>query len=136
MTYKGYTARIEFDPRDNIFVGRVLGVKAIIGFHGETVAQLHADFKAAIDLMIEDCKSRGCAGVIIAIILSGGHAAWRRPAATASTIVSFALRCIARARTYFFLLSAATTAGCDHSFSNFLQANIIATAKCTRDAVA
>jgi len=59
MTYKGYTARIEFDPRDNIFVGRVLGVKAIIGFHGETVANLHADFKAAIDLMIEDCKSRG-----------------------------------------------------------------------------
>jgi len=38
MTYKGYTARIKFDMRDNIFVGRVLGVKAIIGFHGETVA--------------------------------------------------------------------------------------------------
>lgn len=25
MTHKGYTARIEFDERDNIFVGRVLG---------------------------------------------------------------------------------------------------------------
>jgi predicted HicB family RNase H-like nuclease len=24
MTYKGYKARIEFDPRDNIFVGQVL----------------------------------------------------------------------------------------------------------------
>jgi len=55
MTYKGYTARIEFDERDNIFVGRVLGVKAIIGFHGETVAELRADFEAAIDFMIEDC---------------------------------------------------------------------------------
>jgi len=39
MSYKGYTAHIEFDERDNIFVGRVLGVKAIIGFHGETVTE-------------------------------------------------------------------------------------------------
>ncbi|AUB82095.1 type II toxin-antitoxin system HicB family antitoxin [Candidatus Thiodictyon syntrophicum] len=59
MTYKGYTARIEFDERDNLFVGRVLGVKAIIGFHGETVAELRTDFEAAIDFMIEDCRIRG-----------------------------------------------------------------------------
>ena len=59
MTYKDYTARIEFDKRDNIFAGRVLGVKAIIGFHGETVAELRADFEASIDFMIEDCKARG-----------------------------------------------------------------------------
>ena len=59
MTYRGYTARIEFDERDNIFVGRVLGVRAIIGFHGETVAQLRADFEAAIDFMIKDCKAKG-----------------------------------------------------------------------------
>jgi predicted HicB family RNase H-like nuclease len=59
MTYKGYTARVEFDDHDNIFVGRVLGVNAIIGFHGETVAELRADFMAAIDFMIEDCRARG-----------------------------------------------------------------------------
>lgn len=47
MTYKGYMARIDFDDRDAIFVGRVLGVKAIIGFHGETVTELRADFEAA-----------------------------------------------------------------------------------------
>jgi predicted HicB family RNase H-like nuclease len=55
----GYIARIEFDERDAIFVGRVLGVKAIIGFHGETVAELRTDFEAAIDFMIDDCKARG-----------------------------------------------------------------------------
>jgi predicted HicB family RNase H-like nuclease len=59
MSYRGYTARIEFDERDAIFVGRVLGVKAIIGFHGETVAELRADFEAAIDFMVEDCEARG-----------------------------------------------------------------------------
>lgn len=56
MTYKNYTARVEFDPRDNIFVGRVLGVRDIIGFHGETVADLTADFHAAIEHYIEVCK--------------------------------------------------------------------------------
>ena len=30
MQYKGYTARIEFDDRDNIFVGRVLGLRTIM----------------------------------------------------------------------------------------------------------
>lgn len=59
MKYRGYTARIEFDDRDNIFVGRVLGVRAIIGFHGETVSELRADFEAAIDHMIEECAKRG-----------------------------------------------------------------------------
>ena len=40
MNHKGYTARVEFDERDNIFVGRVLGLHTMIRFHGETVAEL------------------------------------------------------------------------------------------------
>ena len=40
MTYKGYTARIEYDERDNLFSGRILGIRSIISFHGETVAEL------------------------------------------------------------------------------------------------
>ena len=40
MTTQGYTARVDFDDRDDIFVGRVLGVRDIISFHGETVDQL------------------------------------------------------------------------------------------------
>ena len=54
MSRKGYTARVEFDDRDNIFVGRVLGTRAVIGFHCDTVDQLRAEFQAAI----EDCDRR------------------------------------------------------------------------------
>ena len=61
LTYKGYTASVGFDERDNLFVGRVLGVRDIIGFHGETVAELRADFEAAIDFMLQDCQARGIA---------------------------------------------------------------------------
>ena len=61
MNYKNYTARIEFDERDNILVGRVLGLRAMISFHGETVAELHAAFEAAIDDFLLDCKEQGLA---------------------------------------------------------------------------
>lgn len=59
MTYKGYEARVEFDPRDNIFVGRVLGVPESITFHGESVPNLTRDFHAAINHYVADCKATG-----------------------------------------------------------------------------
>ncbi|NLW35999.1 MAG: type II toxin-antitoxin system HicB family antitoxin [Syntrophorhabdus aromaticivorans] len=59
MTYKRYTARIEFDERDNIFIGKVIGIADSITFHGETVKELREDFQAAIDHYIADCAATG-----------------------------------------------------------------------------
>ena len=59
MTYKGYMARIEFDERDNIFAGRIIGIMDSITFHGETVKELKTDFHAAIDHYIADCLATG-----------------------------------------------------------------------------
>jgi len=59
MTYKGYTARVEYDPRDEIFAGHVLGIEDRITFHGATVATLRRDFHAAIDHYVADCAARG-----------------------------------------------------------------------------
>jgi predicted HicB family RNase H-like nuclease len=59
MTTKGYTARVDFDERDNIFVGRVLGVRDIISFHGETVDQLRGEFESAVQDYLTDCEERG-----------------------------------------------------------------------------
>lgn len=59
MTYKGYKARVEFDPRDNIFVGRVLGIEDSITFHGETVSELRAGFTAAVNHYLADCQATG-----------------------------------------------------------------------------
>jgi predicted HicB family RNase H-like nuclease len=57
MNYKGYVARVGFDPRDNIFIGRVLGVTDSISFHGETVSELTEDFHQAIEHYVADCKA-------------------------------------------------------------------------------
>lgn len=48
MSFKGYTARVEYDERDNIFVGRILGIRGIISFHGETVRELRSAFERAV----------------------------------------------------------------------------------------
>lgn len=59
MSYEGYLARIEFDPRDEIFVGKVLGIVDNITFHGATVSDLTNDFHNAINHYLADCKSTG-----------------------------------------------------------------------------
>ncbi|ROM94902.1 type II toxin-antitoxin system HicB family antitoxin, partial [Pseudomonas brassicacearum] len=59
MTYKGYKARVEFDERDDIFVGRVLGVRDIISFHADSVTELHAEFANAIEDYLADCVEQG-----------------------------------------------------------------------------
>jgi len=59
MTYKGYTARVEYDERDNIFVGRILGIRSIISFQGETVGELRAEFELAVRDYVADCKDQG-----------------------------------------------------------------------------
>ena len=59
MLHKGYTARVEYDERDNIFAGRILGIRSIISFHGETVKQLRAEFEHAVKDYLADCKKEG-----------------------------------------------------------------------------
>ncbi len=59
MTYKGYTARIDFDERDNIMVGRLLGINDIIGFHADSVAELRSAFEEAVDDYLEACIKIG-----------------------------------------------------------------------------
>ena len=58
MTYKGYTARVEFDDRDSIFVGRILGVRNIISFHGETVSELRTAFERSVADYLLDCEQQ------------------------------------------------------------------------------
>ena len=59
MTYKGHTARIEFDAQDRIFCGRLAGIRDIITFHGETVDALEAAFKEAVDDYLATCAKLG-----------------------------------------------------------------------------
>ena len=56
MNYKGYFAKVEFDPEDHIFVGHIIGIQDVVGFHGESVKELETAFKGAVDNYLEACK--------------------------------------------------------------------------------
>nr|WP_208454384.1 type II toxin-antitoxin system HicB family antitoxin [Methyloligella sp. GL2] len=59
MSYKGYMARIEYDDEDRLMVGHIAGISDIVGFHAETVADLHAAFEEAVDDYLATCKAAG-----------------------------------------------------------------------------
>ena len=58
-TYKGYSARIEYDARDNILVGHIDGISDIIGFHTTSVADIEAAFHEAVDDYLAMCADFG-----------------------------------------------------------------------------
>lgn len=59
MTYRGYAARIEYDPEDRIFVGRLAGIKDIAVFHGTTVDELETAFHETVDHYLEVSERTG-----------------------------------------------------------------------------
>ena len=59
MVYAGYAASVEFDPEDEIFVGRVLGIRDLVSFHADSVSDLKAAFHEAVDDYLEACRATG-----------------------------------------------------------------------------
>ena len=59
LLYKGYTARIQFSSEDECFVGQIAGIKDLVGFHGETVAELKVAFEEAVNDYLETCTRVG-----------------------------------------------------------------------------
>ncbi len=59
MSYKGQIARIEFSEADGLFLGRLLGINDVVGFHADNVPGLHAAFEEAVDDYLETCAKVG-----------------------------------------------------------------------------
>lgn len=59
MTWKGYAARVEYDDEDGIFHGRIAGIRDGVGFHADTVEDLRAAFREAVEDYLETCAKLG-----------------------------------------------------------------------------
>ena len=44
MEYKGYLGSVEFSEEDEIFFGKVLGIRSLISYEGDNAKDLIADF--------------------------------------------------------------------------------------------
>jgi len=75
MTYKGYSARIEYDDEDGIFTGRLAGISDGVGFHADTVDALRDAFQEAVEDYVDvPRRSRGAPQGS-----ARGRAVWQEP---------------------------------------------------------
>ena len=56
LHYKNYIGSLEFSEEDAVFHGRVVGIKAMISFEGDSVQKITEDFHDAVDEYLEFCS--------------------------------------------------------------------------------
>lgn len=56
LEYKGYNGTVEYSSEDNVLFGKVIGIKSLISYEGQSVEELKADFEGAVDEYLEYCK--------------------------------------------------------------------------------
>jgi predicted HicB family RNase H-like nuclease/DNA-binding transcriptional regulator YiaG len=59
LNYKGYVGSVEFDAKDKVFRGRIVGIKTPVLFEGKSVLTISEGFHAAIDEYLNECLEKG-----------------------------------------------------------------------------
>lgn len=59
IQYKGYIGSVEFSEEDSIFYGKVMGIRSLISYEGESARELLEDFHGVVDDYLESCKAEG-----------------------------------------------------------------------------
>ena len=59
MEYKGYVGSVEFSQEDSVLFGKVMGIRALISYEGQTVQELVNDFHDAVDAYLNLCAEEG-----------------------------------------------------------------------------
>ena len=53
MSYKGYTAIVDYSAEDECLVGHLAGIDDIVGFHGDSEEEIRKAFEEAVDFYIQ-----------------------------------------------------------------------------------
>lgn len=59
MDYKGYMAKVTFDPDAEVFHGEIINIRDVITFQGTEVSELRTALKDSVEDYLEFCASRG-----------------------------------------------------------------------------
>jgi len=59
LEYKGYLGSVEYSAEDNLLCGNVLGIRALIMYHSDTLQGLIDDFQDAVDHYLSFCEESG-----------------------------------------------------------------------------
>ncbi|MBQ9823127.1 MAG: type II toxin-antitoxin system HicB family antitoxin [Solobacterium sp.] len=59
LEYKGYVGSLEFSEEDSLLFGKVLGIRSLISYEGESAKELLEDFHQAVDDYLSLCEETG-----------------------------------------------------------------------------
>jgi predicted HicB family RNase H-like nuclease len=59
LEFKGYAGSVEFSADDNVFFGRIVGIRDVVTFEGATVKELTKEFHDSVNDYLETCKEMG-----------------------------------------------------------------------------
>jgi len=59
MKYKGYTGVVELDEGSEVLFGYVIGLRDVITFEGQSVAEVTQAFHDSVDFYLKFCAERG-----------------------------------------------------------------------------
>ncbi len=58
LAYKNYNGTVEYSKEDECLYGKVIGIKSLLSYEGNSVKELEEDFRKVIDEYLSDCKER------------------------------------------------------------------------------
>ncbi len=58
LSYKNYNGTVEYSREDNCLFGKVVGIKSLLSYEGDSVQELEQDFQNVIDEYLKDCEER------------------------------------------------------------------------------
>jgi predicted HicB family RNase H-like nuclease len=63
LKHRNFQGTVMYSAEDKVLHGRVVGVRGLISYEGESVADLEADFRLAVDDYIADMQQEGRAAI-------------------------------------------------------------------------
>jgi predicted HicB family RNase H-like nuclease len=59
IEYKGYSGTVEFSADDDVFFGKINGIRDVVTFEADSVQKLKKAFREAVDDYIKTCEQLG-----------------------------------------------------------------------------
>ena len=58
LSYKNYNGTVEYSKEDECLFGKVIGIRSLLSYEGDSVKELEQDFQNVIDEYLDDCKKQ------------------------------------------------------------------------------
>ncbi len=59
LRYRGYTAKVEYDPESRVLYGKIEGIRDLVNFQSDSAKEIENEFHSAVDDYLAFCAEIG-----------------------------------------------------------------------------